>query len=349
MDPFTRLEVDSAIAALPKADLHLHQETRARQERLLARRSGRRPYDWPEWARRVAGEVSAGMPRLKGIYEPDLALDLGPEALDRPDAFADRVVDTLDEAAADGAVLVEVRFGPNATAPPPELMALFRVAEARARERYPMLVAEAIAYVEVAEDPVRQDEAERRIDACVEAASQGLGGVDFSTRPYDSEGAPSLWATVYRLAERAASAGLGVTVHVGEFSPANIGAALRVPGLKRLGHAVYATSEPRLLEELARSGVAVECSLTSNVVLGAVPSLTAHPIRQLAALGIPVTLNTDLPVHLDTTIGREYAIAAALGFSPTQLLEVTRNAIRAAFTTTVRRAELLDRLEAVRP
>lgn len=33
-DPFARLAVGSVIAALPKADLHLHQETRARQERI---------------------------------------------------------------------------------------------------------------------------------------------------------------------------------------------------------------------------------------------------------------------------------------------------------------------------
>jgi adenosine deaminase len=349
MDPLARLEGDPAIAALPKADLHLHQETRARQERITASRSGRTPYDWRSWARRVYDEVPAGMPRLEAIYEPDLTLDLGPDALDRPDAFVDRVVDTLEEAAADGAVLVEVRFGPNATAPPPELMGLFRIAEGCVHQRYPLLCAEAIAYVLVTEDPAQQAEAERRVETCLEAAREGLGGVDFSTRPYDAEAAPSLWKAVYRLAERAASVGLGITVHVGEFSSANLGAALRVPGLKRLGHAVYATSEARVLDELARSGVTVECSLTCNVVLGGAASFTAHPLGQLAALGIPVTLNTDLPVHLDTTIGREYAIAAALDFSPDQLLGFTRNAIRASFTTAERRAKLLAELSEVRP
>jgi adenosine deaminase len=288
------------------------------------------------------------MPRLEAIYEPDLALDLGPDPLDRPDAFVDRVVDTLEEAAADGAVLVEVRFGPNATASPLELMGLFRTAERRVREHYPLLCAAAIAYVLVTEDPAQQAEAERRVEICLEAAREGLGGIDFSTRPYDVEAAPSLWDAVYRLAERAAIAGLGITVHVGEFSIANLGAALRVPGLTRLGHAVYATSDSRVLDELARSGVTVECSLTCNVILGGATSFVAHPIRQLAALGIPVTLNTDLPVHLATTIGREYGIAATLGFSPGQLLDVTRNAIRASFTTAERRAKLLARLDAIR-
>jgi hypothetical protein len=341
LDPLARLDVEPAIAALPKADLHLHQETRARQERRAARRAGRAPYDWRSWARRVRDEVPAGMPRLKAIYEPDLELELGPEPLDLPAAFADRVADTLEEAAADGAILVEVRFGPNATAAPPDLMPLFRIAEERVRARYPRLRAAAIAYVQVNDDPVQQLEATRRIEECLDAAGEGLGGVDFSTRPYDVEAGPSVWTTIYRLAERVAQAGLGITVHVGEFSPANLGAALQVPGLNRLGHAVYATSDSRLLDDLARSGVTVECSLTCNVVLGAAASFPTHPIRQLTTRGIPVTLNTDLLVHIATTIGREYEVAAALGFSPADLLGFTRNAVRASFTTAERRVELL--------
>lgn len=143
-----------------------------------------------------------------------------------------------------------------------------------------------------------------------------------------------------RWAERAA-AGLGITVHVGEFSPANLAAALRLPGLGRLGHAVHAAHDPRLLDRLAGTGATVECSLSSNVVLGAVPSYEEHPIRRFVAHGIPVTLNTDLPLHVGTTIGREYAIAAGLGFSPAELLGFTRNAIRASFAPAARRAGLL--------
>lgn len=347
-DPLARLDIGPDIATLPKADLHLHQETPARQERIAVRRAGRVPYDWRGWARRVWGEVPGGMPRLAAIFEPDRTLDLGPEPLDHPDGIIERLVDTLEESAADGAVLAEVRFGPNVTASPPELMALFRVADGRVRERYPQLHAGSIAYVLVTDDPTQQAEATRRIEECLESVGEGLGGVDFSTRPYDVEAGPSLWAAIYRLAERVAQAGLGITVHVGEFSPANLRAALRVPGLKRLGHAVYATSDQRLLDELARSGVTVECSLTSNVVLGGAASFIAHPIRQLAARGIPVTLNTDLPVHLDTTIGREYAIAAALGFSPAELLDITRNAVRASFIPVEQRTELLAELNAMR-
>jgi adenosine deaminase len=162
--------------------------------------------------------------------------------------------------------------------------------------------------------------------------------------PYHAEADPALWAVAYRWGERAAAAGLGVTVHAGEFTTANCAAALRVPGLRRIGHAVHYADDPRLLDALVRSGATVECCLTCNVVLGAVPSYEEHPIRRLVEHGVPVALSTDLPVHACTGIGKEYAVAAALGFSPAELLAFTRNAVAASFGSEGRRAALLDEL-----
>jgi adenosine deaminase len=146
---------------------------------------------------------------------------------------------------------------------------------------------------------------------------------------------------MYRVAERAAACGLGVTAHAGEFSAANIIAALRTPGLTRLGHAVYAASDPRLLDAVAENDATVECSLSCNVVLGAAPSYAEHPIRRFTERGIPVTLCTDNPVQVCTTIGREYALAHALGFTPAELLGFTMNAIRASFLPPERKQEVL--------
>jgi adenosine deaminase len=343
--PHDPVPADPAIAALPKADLHLHQEAAARLECLAARRQGCPPYDRRSWAARLMAERPPGLDRLGGVYKPDDDLDLTGVQRGDPDAFVARVADVLDEAAADRAVLAEVRFGPADAPPWPELLPLFREAEGLVRTRFPAFRAAAIGYVLMASEPARLRQAEDRLEAILAAAALGLAGVDFSTDPYDTEADPALWAVISRWAERAAAEGLGITVHAGEFSPANLAAALRVPGLGRVGHAVHAASDPRLLDDLARSGAAVDCSLSSNVVLGAVPSYEAHPIRQFAEHGIPVTLSTDLPVHVCTTIGREYAVAAALGFSPVELLNFTRNAVRASFTPAEVRATLLSELD----
>ncbi len=112
----------------------------------------------------------------------------------------------------------------------------------------------------------------------------------------------------------------------------------------RIGHAVQIVTDPRLLERLARTGMTVECSLTSNVVLGAVRSYEEHPIRRLVDHGISVTLSTDNPVRLGTTIAQEYEVAAALGFSAAELLQFTLCGVEASFTSADRRAALLSSL-----
>ena len=50
VEPLAEIAIPPLIEALPKADLHLHAETDARLDRILAQPTGRRPYDWRSWA-----------------------------------------------------------------------------------------------------------------------------------------------------------------------------------------------------------------------------------------------------------------------------------------------------------
>jgi adenosine deaminase len=332
--PLDKIGIAAWLAALPKADLHVHQEQSPRIDRVLARAQRRPTYDWRGWAERLMAENAPGAARLQyiGVVLPDTLQADAADAI-----FIARVVDLLEEAAADGAVLVEARFG-NATILRPNFMELFREAERQVQQRYPQLRAEAIATLLLWLDP---EQLERIVAGCLRAANEGLRGIDLLYKPYDTE---ADWTTAYRIAERAAAAGLGVTAHAGEISTANIAAALRAPGLTRIGHATHAAADPRLLELLAQSGATVECPLTCNIVLGAAASYDDHPIRRFVEYGIPVALCTDNPLQSCTTIGREYAIAHLLGFTPAELLAMTRNAVQAAFTTSARRQALLQEL-----
>jgi adenosine deaminase len=337
LDPLDEVPILPTIAALPKADLHLHQQWSPRLDRVLARREGRQAYDWRAWARRVMAETPPGVARLQRLGEIE---PTPPGSYDSAEHFVAWVEDALEEAASDGAVLVEVRFGKE-EALRPGFIALFREAERRAQARHPALRAEAIVILMPWQTP---ELLERLLDACVSAAHErnGLAGIDLLYQPYDAE---ADWEPMYRAAERAADAGLGMTAHAGEFSTANIAAALRVPHLSRIGHAVYAARDSRLLDLLADSGVTVECSLSCNVVLGAAPSYEEHPIHQFVERGIPVALCADVPVQIATTIGREYALAHALGFSLAELVGFTANAIRASFAPPERKAALLAALD----
>ncbi len=348
LDPFDTAPIDPAIAVLPKADLHIHQEEVARLERVVARREGRAPYDFRSWARRLVVETPPDVGRINGVYASDKLVTLGHVPADSPEYVRAKMVDLFEEEAADGAVLVEVTFGVTGIAfSRPEFLTLFREAENLVRERYPSFRAEPIGFMIVGGDESGLAAGEQRLATCLRMARDGLAGVNLRVDPYDTQAPPGLWAVAYRWAERIADAGLGLTMHAGEFSSANLAAALRTPGLRRIGHATHAADDPRLLDEFARSGVTAECCLTCNVVLGAIPSYEQHPIRKLVSAGIPVTLNTDLPAHIGTTIGREYATAARLGFTMIDLRQFTRNSIQASFTSADHRVALLDALRRV--
>jgi adenosine deaminase len=104
------------------------------------------------------------------------------------------------------------------------------------------------------------------------------------------------------------------------------------------------------MDTVRGAGVTIECCVSCNVLLGVVPTFEDHPIRAFAEYGIPGTLNSDDPIHVRTTIGREYEIAAEFfDFSEPELLQVARNAIHASFTSPARRAALLDELDQVSP
>ena len=332
--PLDELRPDSTLAALPKADLHLHQEQTPRLDRVLAAREGRPAYDWRAWAARLLTDHPPGVQRFAQLSRTHPV----PAAADADDAlFVARLEDLLEEAARDGAVLVEVRVG-RETVLRPGFIDLFREAERRVRGRYPNLHAVAVTTVLLWLEPERL---EAVVAATLAASRDVLGGIDLLYQPYDSE---ADWDVAYRVAARAAEAGLGVTAHAGELSVANIAAALRTPGLTRLGHAVHAVDDPRLLDLVAARGVTIECCLTCNVFFGAVPSFEEHPIRRFVQRGIPVALGADNPVQLGTTIGREYAVAAALGFTTADLMAITRNALRACFAPAALRSSLLAAL-----
>ena len=140
---------------MPKADLHRHQEEVPRLERIVARRAGRPPYDWRAWARHLSANLPPGIDRFLGTYEPDDTFDLSVPA-GSPEYVRAKMVDALEDAAADGAILAEVRFGATGLAlQRPEFMTLFREAERQVQAQYPGFVAEAIVLMSASAAPGR--------------------------------------------------------------------------------------------------------------------------------------------------------------------------------------------------
>jgi aminodeoxyfutalosine deaminase len=113
--------------------------------------------------------------------------------------------------------------------------------------------------------------------------------------------------------DRVRAAGLRSVPHAGETGgPESVWDALTVLGAERIEHGIGAAADQRLLAHLAEHKIALNVCVTSNVALRIVPDLDHHPIRELAAAGVTVTINTDDPPMFGTDLNSEYAIAAQL-------------------------------------
>ena len=102
-----------------------------------------------------------------------------------------------------------------------------------------------------------------------------------------------------------------------------------------------AVEDQRLLQHLAAYKIALDICLTSNVALRVVPDLDHHPIRELVASGVTVTINTDDPPMFGTDLNLEYAIAARLlDLDPRGLSELATAAVDASFASPESKAAL---------
>lgn len=153
--------------------------------------------------------------------------------------------------------------------------------------------------------------------------SLGLGGPEI--------GVPRSQFAPHFAAARAA--GLRSAPHAGESTgPETIWDALTYLGAERIGHGIAAAQEPRLLEHLRQTGIALEVCPTSNVCTRSVPSLAEHPLPTLVAAGVTVTINSDDPPMFATTLNHEYEVAAELlGLDEAGVTELALAAVNASF------------------
>ena len=171
--------------------------------------------------------------------------------------------------------------------------------------------------------------------------------VGFSLAGDEAGYPPEPYAEAYRIA---AGAGLGCTVHAGEWAGAeSVRGALELP-VTRISHGVRAIEDRALVDELARRRVTLEVCPTSNVVLGVFPSFEEHPFPVLREAGVPLTLGSDDPPYFGASVGGEYAIAREhFGMGDDELVGLTRTAIEASFAEPALRDHLMTRLANAQP
>lgn len=145
---------------------------------------------------------------------------------------------------------------------------------------------------------------------------------------------------------RAGAAGLKRTVHAGESGgPEGVRDAVELLGADRIDHCVRAIEDARVVALLVDRQVPLGVCPTSNLTLGVYPSLDEHPIERLRRAGVAVSVNTDDPALLGTSLEREYAVCSeAFGWSDDDLRSVARTSIDACFANDELKALLRDAL-----
>ena len=142
-------------------------------------------------------------------------------------------------------------------------------------------------------------------------------------------------------------AGLHLTSHVGDWGgAASVWQAIDDLRVVLIGHGVQAIDDPSLVKELVARRIVLEVCRDSNVALDVAKTLAAYPIRALREAGVKVTVLTDDPLFLATTMRQEYqSLAEAYDWTADDFRDLNVKAAAAAFCDNATRGRVLEKLE----
>jgi aminodeoxyfutalosine deaminase len=148
--------------------------------------------------------------------------------------------------------------------------------------------------------------------------------------------------------DRAIAAGLHSVPHAGETTgPQTIWDALNELRAERIGHGTSATQDPKLLAHLAEHRIPLEVCPTSNLATRAVRDLDEHPVKEMVAAGVLVTINSDDPPMFGSDLNNEYAVAARLlRLDERGLADLAKNAVEASFLDPAGKARIVAEIDA---
>jgi len=142
--------------------------------------------------------------------------------------------------------------------------------------------------------------------------------------------------------EHARRLGFRTTMHLGEEGPASdIATGVHVLGLDRIDHGATLIDDPQLLAEVVDRQIALTVCPTSNVSIGIVESIAAHPVQRFIDAGVLVTVNSDNAEMFRVDVADELcALRDAFGWDAEQLRATCLAGVDAAWLDDLERHEL---------
>ena len=147
--------------------------------------------------------------------------------------------------------------------------------------------------------------------------------------------------------DRARAEGLRTVAHAGEEGPPDyMWQALDLLHVDRIDHGVRCTEDERLVARLVDEQIPLTVCPLSNVKLRVFETFEEHNLADLLRRGVRVTVNSDDPAYFGGYVAENYtACARSLELSPPELLELARNSFRASYLDASAQQAHLDEIE----
>ena len=318
---------DPKYSNIPKTEIHIHLEGSIRTQTIIdvAKEHNLKlpAYEVRELDKHV--KVYDQMQDLQAVLK---AFDIFQRSITSPKVVERIAWELFEDAAKQNIKLFEVRFSPdwafhvhnldwNAC-----LKGLLR-AKARAQKEFDM----AIGYIAITSRSMGAESCVKTVDWAIHNR-QHIQAVDLA----DGELFYPMTDFVKPIL-KAKDAGLKVTIHTGEDTPASyVIETINNFHPDRIGHGIHAIEDTRAIELIKERNITLELNPWSNYLTNAVRTIEEHPLKKLFDLGVKVTINSDDPEVLETNLNNEYRIAHdILGMSLDEIAVCNRDAYEASF------------------
>ncbi len=326
------------IAALPKAELHIHIEGSLEPELMLALA-----------ARNNVTLRHGSIAALKAAYNFSNLQDFldlyyeGMRVLLTEQDFYDLAMAYLRRAAAQNVRHAEIFFDPQGhtgrgVGIGTVMEGLGRALKDAGRD-FGMTTALILCFLRHLDEA----DAERTLDEALPWRDRFIGvGLDSSEKGHP----PAKFARVFA---RARGLGLKAVAHAGEEGPPEyVVQALDLLKVDRIDHGNRALEDAALTARLAREKIPLTVCPLSNLRLCVVADMKAHPLRRMLQAGLVATINSDDPAYFGGYMNENFSAAQqALDLSKDEIGTLAANGFRAAFLDEATKRRHLAELERV--
>jgi adenosine deaminase len=294
-----------ALQSIPKVELHRHLECSLRLSTFieLAKDLG---LEVPDTIDKVKEEflVTSPMRDLEAVLKKFLRTQA---VLNSKEILTRITFEAIEDAVTEGIKILELRWAPTFIAQGHPNLNFDTILDgirkgAEMAKDLPI----AVGFISIIQRILPVSEADKVVDFTI-ANKDFFIGLDLADNEEGFQ--PQIFKKAF---DKARSQGLNITVHAGESkipeASLNVKNAIEILGAQRIGHGVQIANDPFVMNLVRTKAIPLELCVTSNWLTQAVPSLTAHPIKNLLQAGVPVTINSDDPGIFDSNLVHEYKI-----------------------------------------